>query len=208
MFVVDSMKHFIYIHIIFLTCLFSQENNVVRAKKISNRIQVTVSGNHPDAINDKPTIIYDNTKNIDLRSNNRPIKNTIPPSDTEEELFLPNEVIPSLFIEEPKLGDLPETEPINDEPSKLISDEYVSTFNVISSGSIYSGTKKQNIDLMNALSIKPGWSKNEKWPDGTDVDDYSIVDWLKYGLGINSGIGKDASKEARTYLYNKYVKSN
>ena len=208
MFVVDSMKHFIYIHIIFLTCLFSQENNVVRAKKISNRIQVTVSGNHPDAINDKPTIIYDNTKNIDLRSNNRPIKNTIPPSDTEEELFLPNEVIPSLFIEEPKLGDLPETEPINDEPSKLISDEYVSTFNVISSGSIYSGTKKQNIDLMNALSIKPGWSKNEKWPDGTDVDDYSIVDWLKYGSGINSGIGKDASKEARTYLYNKYVKSN
>ena len=66
MFVVDSMKHFIYIHIIFLTCLFSQENNVVRAKKISNRIQVTVSGNHPDAINDKPTIIYDNTKNIDV----------------------------------------------------------------------------------------------------------------------------------------------
>ena len=208
MFVVDSMKHFIYIHIIFLTCLFSQENNVVRAKKISNRIQVTVSGNHPDAINDKPTIIYDNTKNIDLRSNNRPIKNTIPQSDTEEELFLPNEVIPSLFIEEPKLGDLPETEPINDEPSKLISDEYVSTFNVISSSSIYSGTKKQNIDLMNALSIKPGWSKNEKWPDGTDVDDYSIVDWLKYGSGINYGIGKDASKEARTYLYNKYVKSN
>ena len=66
----------------------------------------------------------------------------------------------------------------------------------------------QNIDLMNALSIKPGWSKNEKWPDGTDVDDYSIVDWLKYGMGINSGISKDASKEARTYLYNKYVKSN
>ena len=104
---------------------------------------------------------------------------------------MPNEVIPSLFIEELKLGDIPETEPINDEPSKLISDEYVSTFNVISSGSIYSGTKKQNIDLMNALSIKPGWSKNEKWPDGTDVDDYSIVDWLKYGSGINSGIGKD-----------------
>jgi len=208
MFVVDSMKYFLFIHIISLTCLFSQENSVASPKKISNRIQVTVSGNHPDAINDEPTIIYDNTKNIDLRSNNRPIKNTIPPSDTEEELFLPNEVIPSLSIEEPKLGDLPETEPINEEPSKLISDEYVSTFNVIPSGPLYSGTRKQNIDLMNALSIKPGWSKNEKWPDGTDVDDYSIVDWLKYGMGINSGIAKDASKEARTYLYNKYVKSN
>ena len=208
MFVVDSMKYFLFIHIISLTCLFSQENSVASLKKISNRIQVTVSGNHPDAINDEPTIIYDNTKNIDLRSNNRPIKNTIPASDTEEELFLPNEVIPSLSIEEPKLGDLPETEPINEEPSKLISDEYVSTFNVIPSGPLYSGTRKQNIDLMNALSIKPGWSKNEKWPDGTDVDDYSIVDWLKYGMGINSGIGKDASKKARTYLYNKYVKSN
>ena len=189
MFVVDSMKYFLFIYIISITCLFSQENSVVSPKKISNRIQVTVSGNHPDAINDKPTIIYDNTKNIDLRSDNRPIKNTIPPSDTEEELFLPNEVIPSLSIEEHKLGDLPETEPINEEPSKLISDEYVSTFNVISSGSIYSGTKKQNLDLMKALSIKPGWIKNEKWPDGTDVDDYSIVDWLKYCLGINSGIG-------------------
>ncbi|MFL2994326.1 MAG: hypothetical protein ACJZ1Y_01765 [Candidatus Neomarinimicrobiota bacterium] len=208
MFVVDSMKYFLFIYIISLTCLFSQENNLSSPKKISNRIQVTVSGNHPDAINDKPTIIYDNTKNIDLRSNNRPIKNTIPPSDTEEELFLPNEVIPSLSIEEPKLGDHPETEPINEEPSKLISDEYVSTFNVIPSGPLYSGTRKQNIDLMNALSIKPGWSKNEKWPDGTDVDDYSIVDWLKYGMGINSGIAIDASKEARTYLYNKYVKSN
>ena len=208
MFVVDSMKYFLFIHIISLTCLFSQENSVASPKKISNRIQVTVSGNHPDAINDEPTIIYDNTKNIDLRSNNRPIKTTIPPSDTEEELFLPNEVIPSLSIEEPKLGDLPETELINEEPSKLISDEYVSTFNVIPSGPLYSGTRKQNIDLMNALSIKPGWSKNEKWPDGTDVDDYSIVDWLKYGMGINSGIAKDASKEARAYLYNKYVKSN
>ena len=146
MFVVDSMKYFLFIYIISLTCLISQENSVVSPKKISNRIQVTVSGNHPDAINDKPTIIYDNTKNIDLRSNNRPIKNTIPPSDTEEELFLPNEVIPSLSIEEPKLGDLPETDPINNEPSKIISDEYVSTFNVVVSGPIYSGTRKQNIE--------------------------------------------------------------
>ena len=208
MFKVDYMKYLIFIYIIFLTCVFSQENSVVGPKKISNRIQVTVSGNHPDAINDKPTIIYDNSKNIDLRSNNRPIKKTIPPSDTEEELFLPNEVIPSLSIEEPQLGNLPESEPINKKPSKVISDKYVSTFNVIVSDNIYSGTRKQNLELMDAFSIKPGWSKNAKWPDGSDVDDYSIVDWLKFGMGINSGIDKDASKEARTYLYNKYVKSN
>ena len=62
--------------------------------------------------------------------------------------------------------------------------------------------------LMSALSIKPGWSKNDKWPDGTDVDDYSIVDWIKYGMGMSVGIGKDATIEARSHLYNKYVRSN
>ena len=61
---------------------------------------------------------------------------------------------------------------------------------------------------MSALSIMPGWSKNDKWPDGTDVDDYSIVDWLKYGMGMSVGIGKDATIEARYQLYNKYVRSN
>ena len=91
-----------------------------RPQKISNRVQVTVSGNHPDAIGNKPTIIYDNTKNIDLRSNNRPIKSTIPPSDTEEELFLPNEVIPSLSIEEPKLLDLPEVEAKPEKQSTIL----------------------------------------------------------------------------------------
>ena len=45
MFVVDSMKYFLFIYIISLTCLFSQENSVVSPKKISKRIQVTVSGN-------------------------------------------------------------------------------------------------------------------------------------------------------------------
>ena len=152
--------------------------------------------------------IYDNTKNIDLRSNNRPIKNTIPPSDTEEELFLPNEVIPSLSIEEPKLLDLPEVESKPEKQSTIFTDDYISRFNIINSGPLYVGTREQNMALMSALSIKPGWSKNDKWPDGTDVDDYSIVDWLKYGMGMSVGIGKDATIEARSHLYNKYVRSN
>ena len=159
-------------------CLFGQSEGVA-PKKDPNPVQVTVSGNHPDAIGNKPTIIYDNTKNIDLRSNNRPIKNTIPPSDTEEELFLPNEVIPSLSIEEPKLLDLPEVEAIPEKQSTILTDDYISRFNIIKSGPLYVGTREQNMALMSALSIKPGWSKNDKWPDGTDVDDYSIVDWLK-----------------------------
>jgi len=73
---------------------------------------------------------------------------------------------------------------------------------------IYSGTRKQNIQLMKALGIKKGWSNNDKWPDGTDVDDYSIVDWIKAGGGISKGIEKDANIDVRKYLYNKYVISN
>ena len=103
------MRIFLFIQLSFFSLVISQEEVAV-PKQVSNRVQVTVSGNHPDAIGNKPTIIYDNTKNIDLRSNNRPIKSTIPPSDTEQELFLPNEVIPSLSIEEPKLLDLPEVD--------------------------------------------------------------------------------------------------
>ena len=87
------MKNFLFIQLFFFSFVISQ-NEVAVPEKISNRVQVTVSGNHPDAIDDKTTIIYDNTKNIDLRSSNRPIKSTIPQSDTEEELFLPNENIP------------------------------------------------------------------------------------------------------------------
>ena len=200
----STMRIFLFIQLSFF-CLAISQSEVIVPEKISNRVQITVSGNHPDAIDNKPTIIYDNTKNIDLRSNNRPIKSTIPPSDTEEELFLPNEIIPSLSIEEPKLFDLPDTEVKPEKQSIVFTDDYISGFNIVKSGHLYTGTREQNIALMRALSIKPGWSKNDKWPDGTDVDDHSIVDWLKHGMGLSAGIDKVATIEARSHLYNKYV---
>ena len=123
------MRIFLFIQLSFFSLAISQ-GEVAVPKKVSNRVQVTVSGNHPDAIGNKPTIIYDNTKNIDLRSNNRPIKSTIPPSDTEEELFLPNEVIPSLSIEEPKLLDLPEVEAKPEKQSTIFTDDYNEIWNL------------------------------------------------------------------------------
>ena len=205
MFSIGTMKYFTII-ITFYSLVIAQGDVIIAPEKISNRVQVIVSGNHPDAINNESTIIFDNSKNIDLRSNNRPIKNTIPTSETEEELFLPNEVMPTLSVEESKIADLLETEPqINQKPKK-ISDDYISSFSVVKSGPIYDGSRIQNLLLMKALSIKPGWSNNAKWIDGTDVDDYSIVDWIKYGKGEVVGISNDASKEARSYLFNKYVK--
>ena len=187
-------------------CLFGQSEGVA-PKKDPNPIQVTVSGNHPDALNNESTVIFDNTKNIDLRSYNRPIKSTIPPSDTEEEMFLPNEVIPTFSIEEKTLNTLPETEPrrneeydlnnVNDFTPELESSEVV----------YYEGTRAQNIKMMKALGIKPGWSNNDKWPDGTDVDDYSIVDWIKSGMGKSIGLKNDASMEARSRLYKKLFDS-
>ena len=206
MFSIDTMKYFTII-IIFYSLLTAQDGFRVAPEKISNRVQVIVSGNHPDAINNESTIIFDNSKNIDLRSSNRPIKNTVPQSDTEEELFLPNEVMPTLSTEKLKLVDLQKTETQINQKSKILSDDYISSFSVVKSGSIYDGSRTQNLLLMKALSIKPGWSNNAKWPDGTDVDDYSIVDWIKYGKGKVIGIGNDASKEARSYLFDKYVKS-
>ena len=204
---IGTMKYFTIIIIIHSLSL-AQDGIRVAPEKISNRVQVTVSGNHPDAINNESTIIFDNSKNIDLRSNNRPIKNTIPPSDTEEELFLPNEVMPTLSVEEFKMVDLIDTKPKRKQTSKILTDDYVKSFSVVKSGPIYEGSRAQNLLLMKALSIKPGWSNNAKWPDGTDVDDYSIVDWIKYGKGEEVGISsKEASKEARLYLYDKYVKS-
>lgn len=204
---IGTMKYFTVIIIIHSLSL-AQGDVKVAPEKISNRVQVTVSGNHPDAINNESTIIFDNSKNIDLRSNNRPIKNTIPPSDTEEELFLPNEVMPSLSVEEFKMIDLIDAKPKMEKKSKILTDDYVKSFNVVKSGPIYEGLRMQNLLLMKALSIKPGWSNNAKWADGTDVDDYSIVDWIKYGKGEAVGISSnDASKEARSYLYDKYVKS-
>ena len=206
MFNAYTMKYFIALNV-FFSLLTAQDDVRVAPKKISDRVQVIVSGNHPDAINNESTIIFDNSKNIDLRSNNRPIKNTVPSSDTEEELFLPNEVMPTLSIEETKMGDLPETEPIINQIPKSLSDDYVSASSIVKSSPIYEGSRSQNLLLMKSLSIKPGWSNNAKWPDGTDVDDYSIVDWIKYGKGKGVGLSKDASKEARSYLYDKYVKS-
>ena len=183
-------------------CLFGQSEGVA-PKKDPNPVQVTVSGNHPDALNNESTVIFDNTKNIDLRSYNRPIKSTIPPSDTEEEMFLPNEVIPTFSIEEKTLNTLPETEPKREEEYDLNN---VNDFTLeLESSKVvyYEGTRAQNIKMMKALGIKPGWSNNDKWPDGTDVDDYSIVDWIKSGMGKSIGLKNDASMEARSRLYQK-----
>ena len=187
-------------------CLFGQSEGVA-PKKDPNPVQVTVSGNHPDALNNESTVIFDNTKNIDLRSYNRPIKSTIPPSDTEEEMFLPNEVIPTFSIEEKTLNTLPETEPKREEEYDLNNVNDFTPDMENSKVVYYEGTRAQNIKMMKALGIKPGWSNNDKWPDGTDVDDYSIVDWIKSGMGKSIGLKNDASMEARSRLYQKLFDS-
>ena len=187
-------------------CLFGQSEGVA-PKKDPNPVQVTVSGNHPDALNNESTVIFDNAKNIDLRSYNRPIKSTIPPSDTEEEMFLPNEVIPTFSIEEKTLNTLPETEPKREEEYGLNNVNNFTPELESSKVVYYEGTRAQNIKMMKALGIKPGWSNNDKWPDGTDVDDYSIVDWIKSGMGKSIGLKNDASMEARSRLYQKLFDS-
>ena len=187
-------------------CLFGQSEGVA-PKKDPNPVQVIVSGNHPDALNNESTVIFDNAKNIDLRSYNRPIKSTIPPSDTEEEMFLPNEVIPTFSIEEKTLNTLPETEPKREEEYDLNNVNDFTPELESSKVVYYEGTRAQNIKMMKALGIKPGWSNNDKWPDGTDVDDYSIVDWIKSGMGKSLGLKNDASMEARSRLYQKLFDS-
>ena len=114
---IKFIKDIIPVIIIIWFDIFGQ-SEAVAPKQNPNPVQVTVIGNHPDAIANKSTVIFDNTKNIDLRSYERPIKNTIPPSDTEEELFLPNEVIPTFSIEEKDLKSLPETQPIREDEYK------------------------------------------------------------------------------------------
>ena len=194
--------------IIIIWCDIFGQSEAVAPKQNPNPVQVTVSGNHPDAIANKSTVIFDNTKNIDLRSYERPIKNTIPPSDTEEELFLPNEVIPTFSIEEKDLKSLPETQPIrDDEYIKEPSNDFPHLI-LNNQEMVYTGTRKQNINLMKALDIRPGWSNNKKWPDGTDIDDYSIVDWIKAGMCEPIGIDRDANIEVRKNLYNKYYIAN
>ena len=201
---IDLIKVIIFTIIIVYSRIYGQPSSVVAPKQNPNPVQVTVSGNHPDAIENRSTVIFDNTKNVDLRSYERPIKNTIPSSDTEEELFLPNEVIPILDIEEIDLYSLPETDPISEELNKKeIKDDIVSIASS-ENNTEYIGTRKQNILLMKSLGIRSGWSNNEKWPDGTDIDDYSIVDWIKSGKGESMGVTKDASIESRKNLFYKY----
>ena len=204
---INFIKDIIPVIIIIWFDIFGQ-SEAVAPKQNPNPVQVTVSGNHPDAIANKSTVIFDNTKNIDLRSYERPIKNTIPPSDTEEELFLPNEVIPTFSIEEKDLKSLPETQPMREDEYKTepVDDSHLLILNDQEIG--YTGTRKQNINLMKALDIKPGWSNNKKWADGTDIDDYSIVDWIKAGMGEPIGIDKDANMEKRKKLYNRYYIAN
>ena len=204
---INFIKDIIPVIIIIWFDIFGQ-SEAVAPKQNPNPVQVTVSGNHPDAIANKSTVIFDNTKNIDLRSYERPIKNTIPPSDTEEELFLPNEVIPTFSIEEKDLKSLPETQPIRENEFKTdpMDDSHLLILKVQKIG--YTGTRKQNINLMKALGIKPGWSNNKKWEDGTDIDDYSIVDWIKAGKGEPIGIDRDANIEVRKNLYNRYYIAN
>ena len=55
------------------------------------------------------------------------------------------------------------------------------------------------------FKIVKGWARNQKWPDGTIVDENSIVDWIRFGEGEKLGINKDASMKKREYLYNKYI---
>ena len=204
---INFIKDIIPVIIIIWFDIFGQ-SEAVAPKQNPNPVQVTVSGNHPDAIANKSTVIFDNTKNIDLRSYERPIKNTIPPSDTEEELFLPNEVIPTFSIEEKDLKSLPETLPIREDEYKTepVDDSH---FLILKDQEIgYTGTRKQNINLMKALDIKPGWSNNKKWADGTDIDDYSIVDWIKAGMGEPIGIDRNSNMENRKKLYNRYYIAN
>ena len=204
---INFIKDIVLVIIIIWSAIFGQ-SEAVAPKQNPNPVQVTVSGNHPDAIANKSTVIFDNTKNIDLRSYERPIKNTIPPNDTEEELFLPNEVIPTFSIEEKDLKSLPETLPIreNEYKTEPVDDSHLLILKEQEIG--YTGTRKQNINLMKALDIKPGWSNNKKWADGTDIDDYSIVDWIKAGMGEPIGIDKDANMEKRKQLYNTYYIAN
>ena len=204
---INFIKDIIPVIIIIWFDIFGQ-SEAVAPKQNPNPVQVTVSGNHPDAIANRSTVIFDNTKNIDLRSYERPIKNTIPPSDTEEELFLPNEVIPTFSIEEKDLKSLPETLPIREDEYKTepVDDSHLLILKDQEIG--YTGTRKQNINLMKALDIKPGWSNNKKWADGTDIDDYSIVDWIKAGMGEPIGIDRNSNMENRKKLYNRYYIAN
>tara|TARA_B100000678_G_scaffold282561_1_gene281606 strand:- start:221 stop:946 length:726 start_codon:yes stop_codon:yes gene_type:complete len=200
-----------------------------------NPVQVIVSGNHPDAIGDGETVIYDNRKGIDLRSFERPIKTTIPLLDSvpeTEQVIIPNESLPEyaeefLAIPESKLQEptefyegsfrnqidslhLPDVrddiqELVDREPQlSILPNDVLQP--PVKPMSKYTGTAAQNIFLMNSLGIKPGWEKGAKWPDGSKVDGYSLVDWIRYGMGVPVGISKIATKQNRKKLYETYYR--
>ena len=188
--------------------LMSQTGVQKSSAQYRDPVQVIVSGNHPDAVGDGATIIYDNRRGIDLRSFERPIKTIIPVLDTLSDTQQPeshdnlihtqnyNRPLPGtkddiqgkVAGEEPQLSILLENvfQPPKDKKSK------------------YTGTAAQNIFLMQALGIKPGWEKGAKWSDGSRVDGYSLVDWIRYGMGVAVGISKIATKQNRKKLYETY----
>lgn len=147
------------------------------APKIS-AVQVIVSSKHPDSMDDGSTVIYDNVKGVDNRSLYRPLN--ITSSNFKD----------SLTKEKNSINDYKNTE-----------------LKLIYSLPFYTGSKKQNIFIINALNIQPGWSNDNKWSDGSIVDDNSIVDWIRYGMGINKGIPTTANKSDRGKLFKKlYLK--
>ena len=62
--------------------LMSQTSLQKSSAQYRDPVQVIVSGNHPDAVENGATIIYDNRRGIDLRSFERPIKTIMPVLDT------------------------------------------------------------------------------------------------------------------------------
>ena len=191
--------------------LMSQKDVQKSSAQYRDPVQVIVSGNHPDAVGNGATIIYDNRRGIDLRSFERPIKTIIPVLDTLSDTQQPeshdnlihtqnyNRPLPGtkddiqgkVAGEEPQLSILLENvfQPPKDKKSK------------------YTGTAAQNIFLMQALGIKPGWEIGAKWSDGSKVDGYSLVDWIRYGMGEPEGISKIATIENRMILYELYFHS-
>ena len=167
--------------LLFLSTYLSSQTPV--SGPVSPRIsavQIIVSPKHPDSMDNLSTVIYDNIKGIDKRSFYRPLKTN-------------DSLIKDILIS----------------PEEVVSNDHkIDKIEFDSSLPLYIGSKRQNIFIINELNIKPGWSKNDKWNDGTIVDDNSIVDWIRYGMGVNRGILTTADKTDRGKLFKKlYLKS-
>ena len=191
--------------------LMPQEGVQKSSAQYRDPVQVIVSGNHPDAVGDGATIIYDNRRGIDLRSFERPIKTIMPVLDTLSDTQQ-HESHDNLIHSQNYDRSLPGTK--DDMQGKVAGEEpQVSILleNVLQPSkdreSKYTGTAAQNIFLMQVLGIKPGWEKGAKWPDGSKVDGYSLVDWIRYGMGEPEGISKIATIENRKILYELYFHS-